>query len=342
MFALDNVTVAYHGDITILNGVSVQARAGQVTGIIGPNGAGKSTVLKTLFGFLPLRVARIMLRGQDISRQPSHEARRQRRGLRPAAPQPVRRAVRRRQPGAGLLAVSPRQGQGAPPHRLGLPTLSHPGAKRHDPVSSMSGGQQRFVEFGRALLIEPSVILLDEPTAMLAPKISKEIYAPGAGFADEGMTVILVDQNVRRCAEISGLHVHPRTRPQQGRGRPRTIRPRRRPARHGRVVDGLQDRLTPGCLSPQGTGTRSTSRRLPPQGYRRPPTSGACPRGDRRLPTFRCLPPQGTGARRLPGACPRGDRHPPPPHRLTRRYIPSCTKRAYAAKSSRPCGEVAS
>ncbi|KDB64001.1 ABC transporter, ATP-binding domain protein, partial [Bordetella bronchiseptica A1-7] len=60
VFALDNVTVAYHGDITILNGVSVQARAGQVTGIIGPNGAGKSTVLKTLFGFLPLRGGRIM------------------------------------------------------------------------------------------------------------------------------------------------------------------------------------------------------------------------------------------------------------------------------------------
>jgi branched-chain amino acid transport system ATP-binding protein len=75
--------------------------------------------------------------------------------------------------------------------------------KRDDPVSSMSGGQQRFVEFGRALLIEPSVILLDEPTAMLAPKISKEIYTLIRGFADEGMTVVLVDQNVRRCAEVS-------------------------------------------------------------------------------------------------------------------------------------------
>jgi branched-chain amino acid transport system ATP-binding protein len=67
----------------------------------------------------------------------------------------------------------------------------------------MSGGQQRFVEFGRALLLEPSVILLDEPTAMLAPKISREFYNLIRSFADEGMTVILVDQNVRRCAEIS-------------------------------------------------------------------------------------------------------------------------------------------
>lgn len=70
-------------------------------------------------------------------------------------------------------------------------------------MASLSGGQQRFVEFARALLIEPAVILLDEPTAMLAPKISKEIYQLVRTLADEGTTVILVDQNVRRCAEIS-------------------------------------------------------------------------------------------------------------------------------------------
>ena len=80
----------------------------------------------------------------------------------------------------------------------------------------MSGGQQRFVEFGRALLLEPSVILLDEPTAMLAPKISREFYTLIRSFADEGMTVILVDQNVRRCAEISDHPLHPRTGAQQG------------------------------------------------------------------------------------------------------------------------------
>ncbi|AEE68571.1 branched-chain amino acid ABC transporter ATP-binding protein [Bordetella pertussis] len=203
VFALDHVTVAYHGDITILNGVNVQARAGQVTGIIGPNGAGKSTVLKTLFGFLPLRGGRIVLRGQDISRQPSHE-----RAASGVAFVPQHRSL------FGELSVEDNLVLGCWPFRRDkdkvrrridsvyqrFPILAQ---KRHDPVSSMSGGQQRFVEFGRALLIEPSVILLDEPTAMLAPKISKEIYALVRGFADEGMTVILVDQNVRRCAEIS-------------------------------------------------------------------------------------------------------------------------------------------
>ncbi|KOF52277.1 MULTISPECIES: ABC transporter ATP-binding protein [unclassified Achromobacter] len=203
VLALDNVTVAYHGDITILNGVSIQARRGQVTGIIGPNGAGKSTVLKTLFGFLPLRGGRITLDGRDISRQPAHQ-----RAESGVAFVPQHRSL------FGELSVEDNLLLGCWPFRRDkarvrrridsvyarFPILAQ---KRNDPVSSMSGGQQRFVEFGRALLNEPEVILLDEPTAMLAPKISKELYALIRGFADEGMTVVLVDQNVRRCAEIS-------------------------------------------------------------------------------------------------------------------------------------------
>ncbi len=203
VLAIEDVTVAYHGDITILNNVNVSARKGQVTGIIGPNGAGKSTVLKTMFGFLPLRTGRITLQGQDISRQPPHE-----RASGGVAYVPQNRSL------FGELSVEDNLLLGCWPFRHDkekvrariesvydrFPILKD---KRRDPVSSMSGGQQRFVEFGRALLIEPSVILLDEPTAMLAPKISKEIYQLVRGFADEGMTVVLVDQNVRRCAEIS-------------------------------------------------------------------------------------------------------------------------------------------
>jgi branched-chain amino acid transport system ATP-binding protein len=203
ILALEDVTVAYHGDITILNHVNIQARAGKVTGVIGPNGAGKSTVLKTMFGFLPPRTGRITLRGADISAQPSHE-----RASNGVAFVPQHRSL------FGELSVHDNLLLGCWPFRKDkarvrqridsvydrFPILAQ---KRDDPVSSMSGGQQRFVEFGRALLIEPSVILLDEPTAMLAPKISKEIYTLIRGFADEGMTVVLVDQNVRRCAEVS-------------------------------------------------------------------------------------------------------------------------------------------
>jgi len=201
--ALAEATVAYHGDITILDRVNLRARAGQVTGIIGPNGAGKSTVLKTLFGFLPLRTGRNLLHGRDVSRVPPDE-----RAALGVAFVPQHRSL------FTDLSVEDNL-------RLGCWSFRHDRArmrraidlvydrfpvlatKRRDPVASMSGGQQRFVEFGRALLLEPSVILLDEPTAMLAPKIAKELYALIRSFADDGMTVVLVDQNVRRCAEIA-------------------------------------------------------------------------------------------------------------------------------------------
>lgn len=201
--AIKDVTVAYHGDITILNNVSIEARAGQVTGIIGPNGAGKSTALKTFFGLLPLRSGSVMLQGRDISRQKPHD-----RAGEGVAFVPQHRSLFADLSVEDNLALGCwvfRHDKARVRRRIDaiyerFPILRD---KRNDPVSSMSGGQQRFVEFGRALLLEPSVILLDEPTAMLAPKISREFYTLIRSFADEGMTVILVDQNVRRCAEIS-------------------------------------------------------------------------------------------------------------------------------------------
>ena len=105
--AIKDVTVAYHGDITILNKVSIEARAGQVTGIIGPNGAGKSTALKTFFGLLPLRSGSVTLHGRDISRQKPHDRAGEGVAFVPQHRQPVRRSLGRGQSRAGLLGVPP-------------------------------------------------------------------------------------------------------------------------------------------------------------------------------------------------------------------------------------------
>ena len=75
--------------------------------------------------------------------------------------------------------------------------------KRRDLAGSMSGGQQRFLELGRALALRPRVLLLDEPTAMIAPRVSAEIYEFIHGLPGQGITVLLVDQNVRQCVRIS-------------------------------------------------------------------------------------------------------------------------------------------
>ena len=79
--------------------------------------------------------------------------------------------------------------------------------KRKDLAGSMSGGQQRFLELGRSLILEPEVVLLDEPTAMIAPKISRELYDFIRDLPAKGVTVVLVDQNVRQCVEVSD-HVY--------------------------------------------------------------------------------------------------------------------------------------
>jgi branched-chain amino acid transport system ATP-binding protein len=203
LLALRDVTVAYHGDITILNGVTIEVPKGQVTGIIGPNGAGKSTVLKTLFGFLRPRAGRVEFDGRDITSMRPHE-----RAANGISFVPQSRSL------FGDLTVEDNLLLGCWPFRRDAArmrrSLDHVygrfpilADKRRDPASSMSGGQQRFLELGRALLLDPRVILLDEPTAMIAPKISKEIYALIRRLADDGVTIVLVDQNVRQCAAVS-------------------------------------------------------------------------------------------------------------------------------------------
>ena len=77
------------------------------------------------------------------------------------------------------------------------------GERRDTPAGSLSGGQQRFLELGRSIVLEPEVVLLDEPTAMIAPRLSRELYEFIAGLPAQGITVVLVDQNVRQCAQVS-------------------------------------------------------------------------------------------------------------------------------------------
>lgn len=200
---MSGVTVAYNGDITVLDGVALTARPGRVTGIIGPNGAGKSTVLKTLAGLLPLKGGTIRLGDLDISRDPAFG--RARHGI---AFVPQNRST------FADLTVDDNLRLGTWTFRRDHARVARALAMIYDRFPAlaeardrfareMSGGQQRFLEIARALLIDPTVILLDEPTAMIAPILSKEIYRLIETLAAEGATVLLVDQNVRQCVAVS-------------------------------------------------------------------------------------------------------------------------------------------
>jgi branched-chain amino acid transport system ATP-binding protein len=200
---MDNVHAAYHGDIMVLNGLSLNVKRGGITGIIGPNGAGKSTAPKTMYGFLHPSRGDIRLKGELIN------------GLSPS--QMVARGVNFVPQNRSLFNdLSARDNL-----RLGcwlfrrdkarikraldrtyemFPVLRD---KAKDLAGTMSGGQQRFLELARSLILEPEIVLLDEPTAMIAPKLSHELYDFIADLPNHGVTVVLVDQNVRQCAAVS-------------------------------------------------------------------------------------------------------------------------------------------
>jgi branched-chain amino acid transport system ATP-binding protein len=200
---LRDVHVAYHGDIAILNGLSLGIRRGRVTGIIGPNGAGKSTALKTLYGFLkPLR-GDIFLKGERVTGRLPFEL-----ANRGVGYVPQNRSL------FNELTVEDNLKLGCWPFRRDrrriadalektyarFPILKE---KRRDLAGSMSGGQQRFLEIGRTLVLDPEIILFDEPTAMIAPRISREIYEFIRALPEHAITVVLVDQNVRQCAAVA-------------------------------------------------------------------------------------------------------------------------------------------
>jgi branched-chain amino acid transport system ATP-binding protein len=203
VLALDKVDVAYHGDIRILRGLSLAVRPGLITGIIGPNGAGKSTALRALYGLLKPVAGEVLIDGRTVTGLPPWKFIEHGIGL-----VPQQRSLFNElsvEDNLRLACWSFRRDRARVEQALERAYVQFPmlREKRRDLAGSMSGGQQRFLELGRALALRPRVLLLDEPTAMIAPRISADIYAFIAGLPAQGITVLLVDQNVRQCVRIA-------------------------------------------------------------------------------------------------------------------------------------------
>ena len=200
---MTEVHAAYHGDISVLNGLSLAVKPGVITGIIGPNGAGKSTALKTLYGFLTPSRGEVRLKGERVNgASPSSMVRH---GV---SFVPQNRSLfndlsvedNLRLGGWHIRRDKARMAKALERVYEMFPILKD---KRHDRAGSMSGGQQRFLELARSLILDPEIVLLDEPTAMIAPKVSRELYDFIADLPRRGITVVLVDQNVRQCVAVS-------------------------------------------------------------------------------------------------------------------------------------------
>ena len=197
----DRVVAGYSPSLTILNETTLDARSGEITLLIGPNGAGKSTVLKTLFGMLTPRSGEIRLDGRRINGKAPRELLAD--GI---AFVPQGRNL------FGSLSVR---------HNLELGGITLPRAELQPRIeevlsrfprireridnqaSTMSGGEQKQLEVGRALLLRPRVLLIDEPSIGLSPKLVQDVMTLLRALADAGTTILMVEQNVRTALKYS-------------------------------------------------------------------------------------------------------------------------------------------
>jgi branched-chain amino acid transport system ATP-binding protein len=189
--------VAGYGDFMILNRLSLRAARGRITLLLGPNGAGKSTVLKTLFGLLKVRQGHVRLHGQDITGASAKELL-TRHGI---AFVPQGRNL------FGQLSVHENLelggitlGMASTRERIPEVLALFPRIKERlrSPAAALSGGEQKQLEIGRALLLRPRVLLIDEPSIGLSPIVVQDVFRLLRRLADEqGVTVLMVEQNVK-------------------------------------------------------------------------------------------------------------------------------------------------
>jgi len=201
LLEVENIHAGY-GKMEILKGVSLQVEAGHVVSIIGPNGAGKSTVFKTLFGLLPVRQGHVRFAGEDVTNLAPADL--LRRGI-TYVPQgrnvfPLMTVEQNLRLGAYIRASSAELDGDVERVYEVFPMLREARAKR---AADISGGQQQMLEMGRALLLRPRLMLLDEPTLGLAPLVFKEIFRIIEDLRRRGQTILMVEQNAAKALEIS-------------------------------------------------------------------------------------------------------------------------------------------
>ena len=199
LIQVDDVVAGYLPGVDILNGCSLELHTGEVIGIIGPNGAGKSTLLKAMFGLVDIRSGTVRLGNEDITGLRPHELVSRGIGFVPQTENVFPR-----------LTIQENLEMGA----FQKPAIFEPrfevvaelfpllAERRDQRADGLSGGQRQMVAIGRALMMDPQVVLLDEPSAELSPAYQDQVFEQVNRIAQHGVSLIMVEQNARRCLEI--------------------------------------------------------------------------------------------------------------------------------------------
>lgn len=201
LLVLDKVFAGY-GKMTVLNGISACIRRGAITTVIGPNGAGKSTMFKSIFGLLPVLSGAINFNGRDTTNLEPRQLLDAGIAYIPQGRNIFPELSVRHNLELGGVALSD---QASLPTRIDkimhrFPILS----ERADvQASTLSGGQQKLLEVARGLLLDPKLVLIDEPSIGLSPLMVQEVFAILKSLRDNGVTILLIEQNAKQALQIS-------------------------------------------------------------------------------------------------------------------------------------------
>ena len=196
---VENLVAGYLPGVNILNGANLIAEQGELIGIIGPNGAGKSTLLKAIFGQVKIRDGKIELNGDDITGLRAHKLVARGVGFVPQTNNVF--------PSLSIednLQMGMYQSPKGFDERLEFVVGIFPelGKRLKQRAGSLSGGERQMVAMSRALMMDPHVLLLDEPSAGLSPARQDEAFLRVSEINKAGVTTIMVEQNARRCLQI--------------------------------------------------------------------------------------------------------------------------------------------
>ena len=189
-----------YGETTILNDCSISVKKGEIAVIVGPNGAGKSTAMKAIFGMLDLRAGNIIFDGKDISNLIPQERVKSGMGFVPQTHNVFTSMTVMENLEIGGFTNQENLSKNISEVFKLFPALDE---KQKQLVGELSGGQRQQVAVGRALMTNPKLLMLDEPTAGVSPLVVKELFEKIISIARTGIAILMVEQNARQALEIA-------------------------------------------------------------------------------------------------------------------------------------------
>lgn len=196
---VENVLAGYVAEVNILNGCDLTVAAGEFVGIIGPNGAGKSTLLKAVLGLVNIRSGHVKLNGEEITGMKPYELVARGVGFVPQTRNVFPSLTVRENLEMGCFLRPDMLNE-----RLEYAVDMFPrlGERIDQRAGSLSGGERQMVAMGRALMLKPTVLLLDEPSAGLSPALQDQVFIQCKKINESGVAILMVEQNANRCLQV--------------------------------------------------------------------------------------------------------------------------------------------